>query len=124
LLVGLGVRAVDAIGLAFVRSLPFALALRFVHGIGGGLSEALWPTLLQENVEEDKLGRAFSLFVGVVTIPPAITVYLGGWLADQSSLQIVYGIAGGWALLAVIGSRFLSGYQTMPTWSEDETMWG
>jgi DHA3 family macrolide efflux protein-like MFS transporter len=124
LLVGLGVRAVDAIGLAFVRSLPFALALRFVHGIGGGLSEALWPTLLQENVEEDKLGRAFSLFVGVVTIPPAITVYLGGWLADQSSLQIVYGIAGGWALLAVIGSHFLSGYQTMPTWSEDETMWG
>jgi MFS family permease len=123
LLVGLGVRAVDAIGLAFVRSLPFALALRFVHGIGGGLSEALWPTLLQENVEEDKLGRAFSLFVGVVTIPPAITVYLGGWLADQTSLQLVYGIAGGWALLAVIGSRFLSGYQAMPTRSEDETMW-
>jgi MFS family permease len=124
LLVGLGVRAVDALGLAFVSSLPYALALRFVHGIGGGLSEALWPTLLQENVEEDKLGRAFSLFVGVVTIPPAITVYMGGWLADQSSLQLVYGIAGGWALLAVIGSRFLSGYQTMPTWSEDETMWG
>jgi MFS family permease len=123
LLVGLGVRALDAIGLAFVRSLPSALALRFVHGIGGGLSEALWPTLLQENVEEDKLGRAFSLFVGVVTIPPVITVYLGGWLADQTSLQLVYGIAGGWALLAVIGSRFLSGYRVMPTESGDEPMW-
>jgi MFS family permease len=123
LLVGLGVRALDAVGLAFARSLPFALALRFVHGIGGGLSEALWPTLLQENVEEDKLGRAFSLFVGVVTIPPVITVYLGGWLADQTSLQLVYGIAGGWALLAVIGSRFLSGYRVMPTGSGDEPMW-
>jgi MFS family permease len=120
LLAGLGVRSLDALALAFTRSLPVAMVVRFVHGIGGGLSEALWPTLLQENVEERKRGRAFSLFIGVVTIPPAITVYLGGWLADQTSIQLVYGIAGGLALLTAVGSRFLPGYKAMHSWGEDE----
>lgn len=120
LLVGLGMRSLDALALAFTRSLPVVLAARFIHGIGGGLSESLWPTLLQENVEEDKRGRAFSLFIGVVTIPPAITVYLGGWLADQTSIQAVYGLAGGWVLLTVIGTRFMPGYKAMLTGGEDE----
>ena len=120
LLGGLAVRSLDALVLALTRSLPVALAVRFVHGIGGGLSEALWPTLLQENVEESKRGRAFSLFIGVVTIPPAITVYLGGWLADQTSIQLVYGLAGALALLTAIGSRFLPGYKAMHTWGDDK----
>jgi MFS family permease len=114
LLAGLGMSSVDALGLAFVRGLPLALAVKLASGIGGGLSDSLWPTLLQENTEEDKRGRAFSLFVGVVTIPPAITVYLGGWLADHTSLQLVYGLAGGWVLLTIVGSRFLPGYRAIP----------
>jgi MFS family permease len=88
--------------------------------MGWGLSDSIWPTLLQENVEEDKRGRAFSLFLGAITIPPAITVYLGGWLADHTSLPLVYGLAGGWVLLTVLGSRFLPGYQAIPVGSESE----
>ena len=119
LLTGLGLIGLDALGLAFVRSLPLALAAKFVGGLGSGLSDSIWPTLLQENVEEDKRGRAFSLFIGVVTIPPAITVYLGGWLADNTSLQLVYGLAGGWILLTAIGSRFLPGYRAISARSEE-----
>ena len=78
LLVGLGMNSLDALGLVFARSLPLALGVKLAGGVGWGLSDSIWPTLLQENVEEDKRGRAFSLFLGVVTIPPAITVYLGG----------------------------------------------
>ena len=74
---------------------------------------------MQENVEEDKRGRAFSLFLGAITIPPAITVYLGGWLADRTSLRLVYVLAGGWVLLTVIGSRFLPGYRAIPARSEE-----
>jgi len=103
----------------FARSLPLALGVKFAGGVGWGLSDSIWPTLLQENVEEDKRGRAFSLFLGVVTIPPAITVYLGGWLADHTSLRLVYGLAGGWVLLAAIGSRFLPGYRAIPVRSEE-----
>jgi MFS family permease len=71
-------------------------------------------------VEEDKRGRAYSLFMGAVTIPPAITVYLGGRLADRTSLQLVYGLAGGWVLLTVVGSRFLPGYRAIPARGEEE----
>jgi MFS family permease len=114
LLVGLGMWGMDALGLAFVRSLPLVLAAKFVNGLGIGFADSIWPTLLQENVEEVKRGRAFSLFLGVITIPPAITVYLGGWLADHTSLQLVYGLAGGWVVLTAIGSRFLPGYRAIP----------
>ena len=65
-------------------------------------------------------GRAFSLFIGVVTIPPAVTVYLGGWLADRTSIQLVYGLAGGLALLTAVGSRFLPGYRAMHNQGADE----
>lgn len=118
-LAGLGMMSLDALGLTFARSLPVTLGAKLAGGIGSGLAESLWPTLLQENVEEDQRGRVFSLFLGVVTIPPAITVYLGGWLADRTSIQLVYALAGGWALLTVIGSRFLPGYRAIPARSEE-----
>jgi DHA3 family macrolide efflux protein-like MFS transporter len=124
LLTGVGTISLDALGLVFVRSLPLALVTKFAGGLGWGLSDSIWPTLLQENVEEDKRGRAFSLFLGVVTIPPAITVYLGGWLADHTSLQLVYGLAGGWVLLTAIGGRFLPGYRAIPEHSEEEVVVG
>lgn len=115
LLIGLGMMSVDSLVLAFARIPPVALAAKFARGFGNGLSMSLWPTLLQENVESHNLGRAFSLFLGVVSIPPALTVYLGGWLADHTSIQLVYGLTGAWVLLAAIGSRFLPGYRTIPT---------
>jgi len=121
LLVGLGMMGLDALGLAFARSLLLALGAKLANGIGWGLSDSLWPTLLQENVEEDKRGRAFSLFLSVATVPPAVTVYLGGWLADRTSLGLVYGLAGAWALLAVIGSRFLSSYRAIPVHVDEGT---
>ncbi len=114
LLLGLGTISLDSLGLVILRSLPLALGAKFAGGVGWGLSDSIWPTLLQENVEEDKRGRAFSLFLGAVTIPPAITVYLGGWLADHTSLRLVYGLAGAWVLLAAVGSRFLPGYRAIP----------
>jgi len=120
LLVGLGMLSLDGLGLAFVRSLPLALVAKFANGVGWGFSDSIWPTMLQENVEEDKRGRAYSLFMGAVTIPPAITVYLGGRLADRTSLQLVYGLAGGWVLLTIIGSRFLPGYRAIPARGEEE----
>ena len=119
LLVGLGMACLDTLGLAFIRSLPLALTAKFASGLGGGLSDSIWPTMLQEHVEEDQRGRAYSLFMSVVTIPPAITVYLGGWLADRTSLQLVYGLAGGWVLLTAIGSHFLPGYRAIPAHSEE-----
>ena len=57
-----------------------------------------------------------------MTIPPAITVYLGGWLADRTSLRLVYGLAGAWVLLAAVGSRFLPGYRAIPVRSEEGTV--
>jgi DHA3 family macrolide efflux protein-like MFS transporter len=120
LLVGLGLAGVDPLGLAFARNLPLALGAKLAGGVGDGFSDSVWPTLLQENVAEDKRGRAFSLFVGVITIPPAISVYLGGWLADRTSLQLMYGLGGGWILLTVFGSRFLPGYRAIPEAIGDE----
>ena len=40
-------------------------------------------------------------------------------LADRTSLQLVYGLAGGWALLTAIGSRFLAGYRAIPVQSDE-----
>jgi MFS family permease len=120
LLVSIGIMSLEAIGLAAARSLPFALAVRFVSGVGSGMVGTLRPTLLQEHVEEEKLGRAFALFSGVTSISSAIAVYAGGWLADRTSIQLVYWVAGAWGLLTAIGSGFLPGYRAIPAWSEKE----
>ena len=56
---------------------------------------------------------AFSLFSSATSIPSAIVVYLGGWLADRTTAQLVYWISGLWVLLTAIGSLFLSGYRAI-----------
>ncbi len=116
-LLGLSMMSLDALGLSFVRSLPLALTAKFCHGIGTGLSDSLWPTLLQENVEKEQRGRAFGLFISFASIPPVITVYLGGKLADHTSIQFVYGLSCTLMLLTVIGACFLPGYRTIHTTS-------
>jgi MFS family permease len=120
LLVSIGIVSLDAIGLAVARSLPFALAVKLISGIGTGMVDSMRPTLLQEHVEEEKLGRAFSLFTGVTSISSAIAVYAGGWLADRTSIQLVYWVSGTWVLLTAIGSGFLPGYRAIPVQSEVE----
>lgn len=120
LLVSIGIVSLDAIGLAVARSLPFALTVKLISGIGTGMVSSLRPTLLQEYVEEEKRGRAFSLFEGVTSISSAIAVYAGGWLADRTSIQLVYWVSGMWVLITAIGSGFLPGYRAIPVQSEVE----
>jgi DHA3 family macrolide efflux protein-like MFS transporter len=121
LLVSIGIVSLDAIGLAVARSLPFALVVKLISGISTGMVDSLCPTLLQEHVEEGKRGRTFSLFTGVTSISSAIAVYAGGWLADRSSIQLVYWVSGVWVLLTAIGSGFLPGYQAIPVHREKES---
>jgi MFS family permease len=120
LLVSIGIVSLDAIGLAVARSLPFVLAVKLISGISTSMVDSLHPTLLQEHVEEEKRGRALSLFTGVTSISSAIAVYAGGWLADRKSIQLVYWVSGIWVLLGVIGSGFLPGYRAIPVRSEKE----
>ena len=114
LIVGLSTLGLESLALAFVRSLPLTLTVKFGRGIGTGINMSLWPTLLQENVEQEKRGRAISLFFGVASITPSVTIYLGSWLADQTSVQTVYGLAGGCILLAVFVGCLLPGFRAIP----------
>ncbi len=113
-LFGLGVMSLDGLGLALVRTLPLSLAAKFAHGIGEGLMWSLWPTILQENVEKSKRGRVFGLFVATASIPAVITAYLGGIIADRTSVQFVYGVTCVWILLTVIISSFLPKFKAIP----------
>jgi MFS family permease len=113
-LFGLGVMSLDGLGLAIVSSLSLSLAAKFAHGIGEGLMWSLWPTILQENVEKSKRGRVFGLFVATASIPAVITAYVGGILADHTSVRLVYGITCVWILLTVIGGSFLPKFRAIP----------
>jgi MFS family permease len=79
---------------------------------------SLQPTLLQEHVEEEKRGRVLGLFDGVTSLSSALALYTGGWLDDRTSTRLVYCLSGTWALLTVVGSAFLPGYQAIPVRSE------
>ncbi len=114
LLVSLGWSGLAALGMAVGRNLIATLIIQFIGGVGGGLRESLWATLLQENVEEDKLGRSFGLFMSTTSIFSAFTVYLGGWLADHTSIPLVFGLSGVCVLLTALGGYFLPGYRAIP----------
>jgi MFS family permease len=121
LMVGLSTLGIESLALAFVRNLPFALAIKFGRGIGSGINMSLYPTLLQENVEQEQQGRAVSLFLGAASIAPSLTIYLGSWLADRTSVQAVYGLAGVWILLSVAATQLLPGYRAIPVRAKTET---
>ena len=113
-LFGLGVMSLDALGLALARTLSLSLMSKFAHGIGAGLMWALAAIMLRGDGEKSKRGRVFGLFVTAASIPAAITAYLGGVLADYTSVQFVYGMAFVWMLLTVIGSCFRRGFKAIP----------
>ena len=114
LLAGLGWIGLTTLALVWTRSLFLALVVQFVGGAGSGLFESLWSTLLQENVEGDKLGRSFGLFMSTTSIFSALTVYLGGWLADRTSVLWVFALSGVCVLLTAAGGGFLPGYRAIP----------
>ena len=120
LLVGLGWVGLSTLAMALTRSLFLALVVQFVGGAGSGLFESLGSTLLQENVEGDKLGRSFGLFMSTTSIFSALTVYLGGWLADQSSVLWVFALSGICVLLVAALGGFLPGYRAIPARTEQE----
>lgn len=119
LLVGLGWVGLSTLAMAFTRTLPLALVVQFIGGAGSGLRESLWSTLLQENVKGDKLGRSFGLFMSTTSVLAAVTVYLGGWLADRTSVLWVFALSGICVLLVAAVGGFLPGYRAIPARTEN-----
>jgi len=120
LMASLSTLGIESLLLALVRPLPLVLGIKLARGVGSGINMTLYPTLLQENTTEEHRGRAMSLFLSVASISPSLTIYLGAWLADRTSVQVVYGLAGVCILLAVLAGCLLPGFRAIPAYGEGE----
>lgn len=102
------------IGLTFLFSglLPGTWFLGFViltafGGIGLSIFSAAFMTILQEEVEPDKLGRIFSLYFSIAVLPSIVGLLFTGIIAETIGVPFAFVISGILVILVGIVSFFI-----------------
>lgn len=90
----------------FVPSLPFVLALSFVHGLAVAVFSLMWQTALMEQVPEALRGRVFSLDeLGSFILLP-VSMGVAGAFADAYGARIVFVVGGCVVMLCAAAGLF------------------
>jgi MFS family permease len=97
--------------LAATRSLPVALAVLGLYGVGTSAGMVTYNSLLQAEVPSDKRGRVFAGYDMIWQTGRLISLGLGGLAADILGIQAVYLLGG--ALLLLAGSIGLAGLRAV-----------
>lgn len=88
--------------MGLVPSVPVAMAVLGGMGILGGLINVQYISWLQRRVSGDRLGRMMSLvMLGSVGLAP-VSLAAAGFLIDLGAATLMYAVAGGIILAAVV----------------------
>jgi hypothetical protein len=94
----------------FWMVLPFMLVCYLVGGMGHGVKNTLFRTLIHQNVEPARHGQAFAAYNGLRNGAELIALAAGGGLTALVGGAGTLWIAGGFAgLTGLIGALVLSG---------------
>ncbi len=94
LLIGIVVDGVTYIPVLFCRTLPFLVAISFVHALAIPMITIPRTTLLQGIVPARLQGRVFALVNVVVLGTTAISSGLAGWVLDYVTAPVLFGWIG------------------------------
>jgi MFS family permease len=95
------IRGVGDILLAVAAAPPIAWLLLFIYGLNTSSGMIVYQTWLQRHVPDAMRGRVFTWLDVVWNVMKVISLGLGGWLAEQASVEIVYYVGG--TLLMISG---------------------
>lgn len=107
------VRGVGDILLAVTTILPLAWLLLFIYGLNTSSGMVVYQTWVQRQIPDAIRGRVFTWLDVVWNVMKVVSLGLGGWLAEQTSVEVVYYVGGTLLFLSgLIGIRALHGWQT------------
>jgi MFS family permease len=95
------IRGVGDVLLAVATAPPIAWALLFIYGLNTSSGMVVYQTWLQRHVPDAMRGRVFTWLDVVWNSMKVVSLGIGGWLAERTSVEVVYYVGG--TLLAVSG---------------------
>jgi len=95
------IRGIGDILLAVATAPPVAWLLLFIYGLNTSSGMVIYQTQLQRRVPDTMRGRVFTWLDVVWNVMKIISLGIGGWLAEQSRVEVVYYLGG--SLLTISG---------------------
>jgi MFS family permease len=94
-------RGIGDVFLAVVATPPLAWLLLFIYGLNTSSGMVLYQTWVQRLVPDHMRGRVFTWLDVVWNVMKVLSLGIGGWLAQQFGIEVVYYLGG--ALLVLAG---------------------
>lgn len=91
-----------------VNNIIFLLVVRFFHGVSFGISSTLILTIAANIVPRERLGEGLGYFMLSVTLATAIGPFLGMFLTQHGSFNMIFTVCTIAAVLALLNNLFLS----------------
>ncbi len=95
------IRGIGDVLLAVFTAPPLAWLLLFIYGLNTSSGMIVYQTWLQRHVPNNMRGRVFTWLDVVWNAMKVISLGIGGWIAEQTSVEVVYYFGG--TLLALSG---------------------
>jgi hypothetical protein len=100
---------------------PIAWLLLFIYGLNTSSGMVIYQTQLQRRIPDTMRGRVFTWLDVVWNVMKVISLGIGGWLAEQTRVEIVYYVGGGLLTLSGLLGIMLLREATYPQEKSAET---
>ncbi|HEX3010424.1 MAG TPA: MFS transporter, partial [Syntrophomonadaceae bacterium] len=91
-----------------VNNIMFLLLLRFFHGVAFGITGTVMPTIAANIIPSERLGEGLGYFMLSVTLATAVGPFIGMFLSQHGSFNMIFMTCTIAGALALISSLFLS----------------
>ncbi|MCI0577274.1 MAG: MFS transporter, partial [Chloroflexi bacterium] len=106
------VRGIGDVLLAVTRAVPVAWLLLFIYGLNTSSGMVVYQTWVQRQVPDAVRGRVFTWLDVVWNVMKIVSLGLGGWLAERTSVEVVYYVGGTLLFISgLLGVNLLRGGQ-------------
>jgi MFS family permease len=95
------IRGIGDVLLAVVTAVPLAWLLLFIYGLNTSSGMVVYQTWVQRRVPDAVRGRVFTWLDMVWNVMKIVSLGAGGWLAERTSIEVVYYVGG--TLLLISG---------------------
>ena len=87
--------------------------VQFIYGIGASLAYPAWYSIFTSNLSKGQRGYQWSIYSSGVGIGAAITAFLGALLAEKTSFNTVFFIAGVLGMIGLVILCFVTNKEIM-----------
>ncbi len=101
------IRGIGDMLLAVATAPPIAWLLLFIYGLNTSSGMVIYQTQLQRRIPDVMRGRVFTWLDVIWNVMKIISLGIGGWMAEQANVEVVYYFGGGLLFLSGILGIFL-----------------